>query len=176
MRRWLIRPLWILLAVVFLIEAWLWDHVEPVIAWIVDLIPWRKFRAAVKTRIEHLSPRASLVVFIVPLLLILVPLKFVEFWAISSGNWLIAIAFLAAAKVIGVGVLAFMFDVTRDKLLQMKWFEKFYEAMLLARDWANEQVEPLKVQLRRYLWLLQPSRAVRLLRRLIRQRRRAPGI
>ncbi|MBV9557011.1 MAG: hypothetical protein JO254_08010 [Pseudolabrys sp.] len=172
MRRWLVRPFWIFLALVFLLEAWLWEHVEPVIRWLVDLIPWRKLKSVIKSRIHHLSPGASLIVFVIPLILVLLPLKFVEFYLIAQGNWVIAIAFLALAKVVGVGLLAFMFDVTRDKLLQMKWFEKFYEAVLLARDWANEQVEPLKVQLRRYLWLIEPSRAVKLFRKLVRSRRR----
>jgi len=38
MRR-LLRPLWVLLALIFLVEAWLWDRVEPVIARVVALIP-----------------------------------------------------------------------------------------------------------------------------------------
>jgi hypothetical protein len=172
MRRWLTRPFWIFLALVFLLEAWLWEHVEPVIRRAIDLIPWRRFKAQLKTRIEHLSPGASLIVFVIPLALVLVPLKFIEFYLIAEGNWLIAVAFLIVAKVVGVGLLAFMFDVTRDKLMQMKWFEKLYEAVLLARDWANEQVEPLKAQLRRYLWLIQPSRAMKLFRKLVRSRRR----
>ncbi len=37
MRR-LLRPLWILLALIFLLEAWLWDRVEPIIARVVALI------------------------------------------------------------------------------------------------------------------------------------------
>jgi hypothetical protein len=38
MRRWL-RPLWVILALLFLLEAWLWDHLEPIVARVVDLIP-----------------------------------------------------------------------------------------------------------------------------------------
>ena len=32
MMRRLLQPLWVLLAVIFLIEAWLWDHLEPIVA------------------------------------------------------------------------------------------------------------------------------------------------
>ena len=39
MRRWL-RPLWVILALLFLLEAWLWDHLEPLVARVVNLIPW----------------------------------------------------------------------------------------------------------------------------------------
>jgi len=32
MMRRLLQPFWVLLAVIFLIEAWLWDHLEPIVA------------------------------------------------------------------------------------------------------------------------------------------------
>ena len=44
MRR-LLKPVWILLAVLFLIEAWLWDHLEPIVARFVRLIPWQRLKA-----------------------------------------------------------------------------------------------------------------------------------
>jgi len=43
MRR-LFKPLWVLLAVIFLIEAWLWDHLEPVVERVVARIPLRAFK------------------------------------------------------------------------------------------------------------------------------------
>ena len=39
MVRHLLRPLWVLLALLFFVEAWLWDHLQPVVARIVALIP-----------------------------------------------------------------------------------------------------------------------------------------
>ena len=44
MLRRLLQPIWILLAVVFLIEAWLWDHLEPIVARVVEQIPLRAFK------------------------------------------------------------------------------------------------------------------------------------
>ena len=41
MMRRLLQPFWVLLAVIFLIEAWLWDHLEPIVERIVALIPRR---------------------------------------------------------------------------------------------------------------------------------------
>ena len=41
MLRRLLQPFWVLLAIVFLIEAWLWDHLEPIVARIVAAIPLR---------------------------------------------------------------------------------------------------------------------------------------
>jgi hypothetical protein len=42
----LVRALWVVLAVLFLIEAWLWDHLEPVVARVVGLIPWQGVKSA----------------------------------------------------------------------------------------------------------------------------------
>ena len=39
MLRRLLQPLWVLLAIIFLIEAWLWDHLEPIVARVVAAIP-----------------------------------------------------------------------------------------------------------------------------------------
>ena len=39
MKRRLLQPLWVLLAIIFLIEAWFWDHLAPVVARVVALIP-----------------------------------------------------------------------------------------------------------------------------------------
>src|SRR5258708_4119788 len=35
MMRRLLQPIWVLLAIIFLIEAWLWDHLEPIVAALV---------------------------------------------------------------------------------------------------------------------------------------------
>ena len=185
MRRWL-RPLWIVLLLVFLLEAWLWDHLEPIVARAVNLVPWGKLKARLAQAIESLPPWATLIVFVIPFI-VLLPLKFLEFWLLAHRQWLAAIVVLLAAKLLGLGVTAFIFDVTRDKLLQMAWFRRLYDWVLWLRGWAHAQVEPIKQRLRgwahdlvepvrqrlrSYLWLLKPRRAGRFLRRLARIRRR----
>ena len=47
-------------------------------------------------------------------------------------------------KFVGVGVTAFIFDVTRTKLLQMGWFKKIYQFILMLRARAAALVEPVK--------------------------------
>ena len=48
---------------------------------------------------------------------------------------------LVLAKLVGLGVTAFIFEVTKDKLLQMAWFRRVYAFFLWARDWAHEKVD-----------------------------------
>src|ERR1700686_5025087 len=60
MMRRLLQPVWILLAIIFLIEAWLWDHLEPIVAWFVALIPMRAFKQWLAERNDKLSPEMTL--------------------------------------------------------------------------------------------------------------------
>lgn len=149
MRR-LLRPLWTLLALVFLAEAWLWSHLQPLVAWIVDRIAWQALRARLAAAIEGLPPAATLVVFIIPVLLLL-PLKLAGLWLLAHGSWLGAAAVLALAKVVGMGVSAFLFDLTRPKLLQLAWFRWLYERVMAGLAWAHRQIDPVKLRVRAWL-------------------------
>jgi hypothetical protein len=143
MLRRLLQPIWVLLAVIFLIEAWLWDHLEPIVAWAVAKVPLRAFKHWLAERVDTLSPAMTLVVFIVPVIP-LFPLKLVGFWLLAHEYWLSAIATILFAKLLGVGVAAFVFDVTRPKLLEMSWFETLYEFVMSLRAKATALVEPFK--------------------------------
>jgi hypothetical protein len=167
MMRRLLQPLWILLAIIFLIEAWLWDHLEPIVARVVAMIPLRAFKQWLSDRVDTLSPAMTLIVFIVPVIP-LFPLKLVGLWLLTHEYWMSAIATIIFAKFLGVGVAAFVFDVTRPKLLEMAWFEKLYKFILALRAKANALVDPIKQRIKTALsgagdgW---SSRMLRLIRR-----------
>jgi hypothetical protein len=46
-----------------------------------------------------------------------------------------------------------------------------YDWVMSARDWAYAQTEPIRARIRKLLWMLQPERARRTFRRLLRLRR-----
>jgi hypothetical protein len=169
---WLLRPLWVLLALLFLLEAWLWDHLQPQVAWLVNLVPWGRLKDRLKRLIEALPPWAALFVFVVPLV-VLLPLKFLEVFFLAKRQWLAAVLVLILAKLLGLGVTAFVFDATREKLLQMAWFARMYDWFMWTRDWAHAQTEPIRERVRQLAWLMRPQRAGRFLRRLLRLHRRA---
>jgi hypothetical protein len=149
MRR-LLQPFWVLLAVIFLIEAWLWDHLEPIVARVVALLPLHTFKQWLADRVDALSPAMTLIVFIVPVIP-LFPLKLVGFWLLAHEYWVSAILTIIFAKFLGVGVAAFIFDVTPDKLLEMAWFEKLYEFIIALRARANALVDPVKFRIQEIL-------------------------
>src|SRR5476651_1349127 len=143
MVRRLLQPLWVLLAIVFLIEAWLWDHLEPIVARVVALLPLNTFKQWLADRVDALSPAMTLIIFIVPVIP-LFPLKLVGLWLLTHEYWISAILTIIFAKFLGVGVAAFIFDVTRDKLLEMDWFETLYEFVIELRAKATALVDPVK--------------------------------
>jgi len=182
MRR-ILKPFLILLAVAFLIEAWLWEHLRPLVAAVVNVIAWDKLKARLAALVEKLPPWAVLIVFVIPFI-VLLPLKFLEVYLIVHRQWIAAILILVLAKLLGLGVTAFIFDVTRPKLLQMAWFRWLYDLMLVWLAKAHAITDPIKHRIkerladlrhraRRWLWLLKPGRPSRFFRRIARIRRRA---
>jgi hypothetical protein len=167
MMRRLLQPFWVLLAVIFLIEAWLWDHLEPIVARIVAWIPLRAFKQWLAERVDTLSPAMTLIVFAVPVIP-LFPLKLIGLWLLANEYWVSAVVVIVLGKFVGVGVTAFIFDVTRSKLLEMGWFEKLYEFILTIRAKATALVNPIKQRIREILrgdgsgW---SSRTLRLIQR-----------
>jgi hypothetical protein len=173
MRRNLLRPLWVILALLFLLEAWLWDHLAPLVASVVNLIPWGRIKIRLSRSIEDLSPYFALTIFIIPIIVVLLPLKFLEVYFLATSSWLGAIAMLIVAKLLGLGVTAFVFDVTRDKLLQIGWFHRIYDWFVWARAWSRSITEPVRQKMQKLAWALKPQRAGKFFRRFVKLRRKA---
>src|SRR5687767_5491855 len=171
MRR-LFKPLWVLLAVIFLVEAWLWDHLEPIVERVVARIPLRAFKHWLAEKIGTLSPAMTLIVFVVPAIL-LFPLKLLGLWLLTHEYWVSAVTTMVFAKFLGLGVTAFIFDLTRPKLLQMQWFARLYEWVLALRAKAAELVNPIKLRIKEILRGDGDGRSSRMLRIIQRFRKRA---
>ncbi|MBI3434367.1 MAG: hypothetical protein HY056_04705 [Proteobacteria bacterium] len=180
------RAFWLIVALGFLFEAWLWDHLEPLAAWLVDRLAWRTLKARVAAWVVHLPPYPTLLVFLVPVAL-LFPLKLLGVWMLANGSWVGAMTILIFAKLVGMGFTALIFDVTRDKLLRIGWFRLVYERVMAWRNWAHAIVDPIRRanrqwiaqrmefarhRLRQFAWLARPRRAGRFARRLLHIRRR----
>ena len=165
------HPLLVLLAIVFLIEAWLWRRLEPLVESIVAWIPLRAVKAWLAGFIRKLPPAATLIVFLVPAA-VLFPLKLAGLWLLAHKYWFAAGMTLVLAKLIGLGVTAFVFELTKTKLLQMAWFRWVYERVLIGLDWAHRLVAPIRERLRRLLRLFRSEQSGRVLRLLWRIRRR----
>jgi hypothetical protein len=176
MIRRLLQPVWVFLAIIFLIEAWLWDHLEPIVARLVAWIPLNTFKQWLADRVDTLSPAMTLIVFIVPIIP-LFPLKLVGLYLLTHEYWLSAIVTILFAKFLGVGVTAFLFDVTRPKLLQMDWFQRLYDFIIDIRRRARALVDPIVVRIKEILsasgdgWSARMFRLIQRFRKSVREAR-----
>jgi len=180
MKRRLLQPLWFILAVLFLIEAWLWEHLEPWVARIVAAIPLRELKAWTAERVEHLSPPMALIVFVVPLIP-LYPFKLFALWLMATQHFIAGLIAFALAQFVGLGLIAFIFDVTKPKLMQMAWFVRAYQFVLTVKAKAREIVAPVMASIRASLadllrgdgsgWSARALRRIGALRRRIRAER-----
>ena len=93
--------------------------------------------------------------------LLLLPLKFLGLWMLAHGSWLEALGVLAFAKMVSVGVTAFIFDVTQPKLMQLAWFRWLYDCVVAGLAWAHGLIDPIKRRLRSWLRMWGPRRAGR---------------
>ena len=109
---------WILLALIFLIEAWLWDHLEPIVA--LDRrahlrgrgqgLDRRHDRAAACRDADRVRCSRSSLLF---------PVKLSGLWLLARRQWFAAgMVDRGLAKLVGLAVTAFIFEVTKPKLLQ----------------------------------------------------------
>lgn len=170
MRR-ITRPFLIVLAIVFLIEAWLWRRLEPIVEWTVAWLPLRAVKARLAGIIRKLPPAATLVVFVVPIAA-LFPLKVLGLWLLAHKYWIAAGGVLVFAKLFGLAVTAFVFEMTRPKLLQLRWFRWLYDYVLIGLDWAHRLVAPIRRRVRRLFRIFRSKQTGRALRLLWRIRRR----
>ena len=149
---------------------------RPLVAALVNVIAWDRLKARLATLVEWLPPWAVLIVFVIPFI-VLLPLKFLEVYFLVHRQWTGAVVVLVLAKLLGLGVTAFIFDVTKPKLLQMASFRWLYELSLVLLAKAHALIDPIKTaikrRMRRIMWLIKPGRSGRFFRRLARIRRRA---
>ena len=160
------------MALVLLLETWLWDRLQPIFIVLVARLPLETIKKQIASWVEQLSPAFSLVVFAVPLGLLL-PFKIAALWLLARGYWISAANTLILAKLVGLSSTAFVYDTTRTKLLQLGWFRSLHDRVIEWRAWSHEMVDPLVKEIKANLVLLTPRRVGRAIRLMLRIRGRA---
>jgi hypothetical protein len=141
------RAFWLLCAVVFLTEAWLWDHVGDLLKPVTDLIPFAAFKQELARQLDKLPPILALLVFAFPVSA-MEACKAFGVWTATHGYPAFGILIFALANALGVGAAAFLFDSMRQKLLSIEWFSRAYDLVLDLRARAEAIIRPYKDQVR----------------------------
>lgn len=143
----LTKFLWTLLAAIFLVEAWLWDVLGGLLSRLVAALPIAALRRILQRMINTMPAAFALALFIIPVLVIL-PFKIAGLALIAGGRVVLGGFVFLAAKTVGLGVTAFVFDVCRPRLMTLPWFARFYLWVIAVRDWAHTKVDPYKTAIR----------------------------
>lgn len=143
-----------LLALLILFEEWGWEPLQRALAW-VSRLPGLRW---VEARIRQLPPYGALAIFLLPTLLLL-PVKLLALWLIGQGKVLAGSLVIITAKLAGTAIVARLFGLTKDTLMQLAWFARLYTRWTAWKEALLAQV--------RTSW---PWRLGRVLKHRIRQR------
>ena len=143
-----------LLALLIVFEEWGWEPLQRALAW-VGRLPGLRW---VEARIRHLPPYGALAIFLLPTLLLL-PVKLLALWLIGQGKVLAGTLVIITAKLAGTAIVARLFGLTKDTLMQLGWFARLYTRWSAWKDALLAQV--------RTSW---PWRLGRVIKHRIRQR------
>jgi hypothetical protein len=110
-----------LIALLILFEEWGWEPLARQLARLGRL----PFFSWLERRVASLPPYVALVVFFVPAVALL-PVKLAALWLIGHGQAALGLAVIVLAKLIGTAVVARLFMLTRDSLMQLAWFARAY--------------------------------------------------
>jgi hypothetical protein len=142
-RRQLARALWFALALVFLAESWLWDNVKEWLRALGKAVGVERFEPWLARLVAGLSPQMTLALFAIPMVAVL-PAKLVGLSLVAQGHVVTGVVAILLIKTLTLGIEAFLFDICREKLLEMEWFGRFYSLVLDFRAWATMLVKPYK--------------------------------
>lgn len=139
-----------LFALVVLFETWIWGGMMSVVRRLVALVPWTALKQAFVRLVDWLPVWATLLIFGVPFVLNEVgSLGCVIL--IATGHVVAGSAGYVALKVIGFGLIAAIFDLSRHRLLTMPWFAYVYEKFVAFHDYAHGLVAPYQDAAMAYL-------------------------
>ena len=137
------RPLLLLLAAVFLFESWFWQGCIGLGRRIVALVPWAALKARIAAAVVRWPGWLVLVIFLIPVAII-EPMQTVCVVLAARGYVVAGILGFIALKFFGLGLIAVMFDLMRERLLAMPWFAWVYGKFVVFHTFAHGLVAPYK--------------------------------
>ena len=136
------------LAMVFLAVAWVWDALVAVGRTLAGFVPWARFKQAFAALVDRLPAPLVLLIFLVPFLIV-EPLLVVATVAIAMGYVVSGAIAWIVLKLLAVGLIPAIFDLTKHRLMTMPWFVRAYEKVMAFHHYADRIVAPYKAGRRR---------------------------
>ena len=143
------QALVLLLALAFLFETWIWDRIVALAVRVAALVHWSRIRAALMRIIDPLPVWVALLLFGVPFV-VAEGGAFVCVLVAATGHIVVGAVGYTAIKVVGFGLLAPIFDLTKPKLMTLPWFVYVYDKALIFHHFALGLIAPYRAAARRF--------------------------
>lgn len=122
-------PVYLIAAIVILLEGFLWEPLQGLAAWIGHLPGLRRFERWVAA----LPPKGALAMFLTPTV-VLLPFKLMALAAFARGMFVTGLLVAISAKVVGTALVARIFALCKPTLLTVGWFARAYHWINGVRD------------------------------------------
>ncbi|KJV06604.1 hypothetical protein [Methylocucumis oryzae] len=124
-----------ILAILLLIEEWLWDVLS---AFGHRLVLWLHL-AKVEAWLAQTSPPIALIALLIPLLIV-TPMNLAALWLLANGMIVQGIELEIVAKLLGTLLVARVFTLTKTQLLTFSWIHWLYHTITGWLRWAHEKI------------------------------------
>ena len=137
------RAVIFLFALAMLFETWIWGSMMAAMRRLFALIPWTALKQAL-VRLVDWMPIWAVVLFFG------VPFGLVELGSLgcvvlaATGHILVGGVVYVLLKIFGLALTAAIFDLSRKKLLTLRWFAYLYDKLVVFHDYAHRLVEPYR--------------------------------
>ena len=137
-------------ALAFLFETWIWNRMVAAVRFVAARIAWERFKTAARLVINRMPAFVAVLLFGVPLVVSEFG-SFLSVVAIAMGHVVLGATAYITLKIVGVGLLAVIFDVTREKLMTLAWFVYLHAKFVALHEFAESIVEPYRDAALEYL-------------------------
>jgi len=124
-----------LLAIILIIEEWLWDFLVAVGHYLVELFRLQNF----ERWLSQTSPNTALFAFIIPIMIV-TPINLAAFWLLLHGMLLEGILLEVLAKLLGTLLVARVFTLTKTQLLTFSGIALIYNTISAWLHWAHAKI------------------------------------
>jgi hypothetical protein len=124
-----------ILAVILIIEEWLWDGLSAFGHFLIGLLRLDDF----ERWLSQVSPNVALMAFMVPVLIV-TPINLFALGLLAHGLILQGILLEIVAKLLGTLLVSRVFTLTKNQLLSFRLLAVIYSTVMRWLNWAHQKI------------------------------------
>ena len=124
-----------ILAVILIIEEWLWDGLSAFGHFLIGLLRLDDF----ERWLSQVSPNVALVAFMVPVLIV-TPINLLTLGFLAHGLIMQGILLEIVAKLLGTLLVSRVFTLTKNQLLSFRLLAFIYSTVMRWLNWAHQKI------------------------------------